>query len=117
MRTGGAERLILRLVKELPFLGPIYADHMALGSELLPHAFFFMDLRAVFDGTRHGLPHDAAKQILNIVEDELLRFDDEVVELINLSFFETLQNSDVLPRLKPWMGPNLLRIYPLYRAD
>lgn len=94
MRTGGDERLITRLVRELPFLRPLYEEHLAPDGELLPSVFFYSDLRPVFDGSGSDLPSDAAKQILDIVEDELSTFDDDVVELINMAFFESFQNTD-----------------------
>ncbi|PIB93372.1 hypothetical protein [Caulobacter sp. FWC2] len=111
MITGGGWVLARRLVDEFSFLAG-YLDEN--GAEL-PYTFFWA-LGAVLAGQDETVTVDAPARILARIDDALATGDDDIVELVH-SMFETHREGEFLPGLKPMMGPALLRIYPMYRAD
>ena len=96
---------------QFPFLAA-YLDEPAAER---PYGFFW-SLEAALAGRDPTAPADAPARILAVIEEALATGDDDVIELVH-SMFETHREGDFLPGLKPMMGPALLRIYPIYRAD
>jgi hypothetical protein len=100
--------LIERLLAAVPELRPIYDEHVSDNDGLLPHVFFG-------DVTRFAIGNAGTPTIANllrVLDEALSDADDEVREVVSVSFVENLADEKAaLKLMKPKMGLNLRRAF------
>lgn len=108
------------LLQRAPELRPLLDEHIQQYDELLPHVFFGDVTRFVMDRVRAeggaGNHDPVARRILGFLEDAMASSDENVQELVSVSFLENLDPSDpAYEELKAMLGPNLRRELENYR--
>ncbi|MBE3584552.1 MAG: hypothetical protein IMX01_10635 [Limnochordaceae bacterium] len=115
MNTSAVD-FIQRLVRQFPILQPLYEEHLADYDELLPHVFmgdFTRWLISVYSGDQKlGNAESTIRAILDYVERAFVEGDEELKELIAVSFLENLplpgeQHASILR----FLGSELIREY------
>lgn len=105
------ELFIERLLRTVPELKVVYAEHLADNDNmLLPHVFMGDVVRFIVAeaNSADGLP--ILQKLTQHLESELGAGSAEATELIRASFVENLIDEKVtVDKLKPFMGSNLLR--------
>jgi hypothetical protein len=107
----------------VPALEPLYQEHMADYDELLPHVLMGDVTRLAMQLHVQALrgaaeARDQLTQLLHILEEEMQSSDDEVQELIAVSFLENLERDDPqFPDLRNQLGQNLLAALDSLDAD
>lgn len=109
---------IERLVSSYPRLKPIFDEHVSDNfGEVLPHLFFgdltryavsrFLEVES--GALPQGLEAEPElRQLLNDLEDAYADGDEEVQELISVSFLENLPRpGEEASGLRNWLGPEL----------
>ena len=102
--SGNAEDFIRRLILAVPELNDVYRQHLSEQDELLPHVLLGDVTRFVVLNATRGEAADWLARFLSQMDAELLSGNDEVAELIGVSFVENLcgENAAIqalLPRL------------------
>lgn len=102
------------LLQSAPELQSLLDEHIQQYDELLPHVFFGDVTRFVMDRVRtegRAANRDAVvRRILGFLEEAMTSSDENVQELVSLSFLENLDPSDpAYEELKAMLGPNLGR--------
>jgi hypothetical protein len=109
--SAAAARCITQLLERVPELRAVYDEHVHDYDELLPHVFLGDVTRYVVQQVRSGettLSTERIRRILESVEQYLASGDEEVEELVWVSFAENLSEyDDVLTCLRGMIGPNL----------
>ena len=108
---------VSQLLDRVPELGSLYDEHIQDNNELLPHVFFGDVTRYVVQEMRcrESQPSQPVQRILSFLEQCMVSGDEQVNELISVSFLENLLGEDdVLANLKKLMGPNLAREFAAY---
>lgn len=98
------------LLDKVPELRPVYDEHIHDNGELLPHMFFGDVTRYAVQQVRWGEmgPAKPVERILQVLDQSMGSGDEQVKELIAVSFIENLvEHDDVLESLKGLVGPNL----------
>lgn len=97
MSSSASELLVERLVAAAPGIKPLYDAHLVNYDELLPHVFFGDVSRYVTqnfasrnDGSLPGECAGDAGRILKVLEDAVKAGDQEVLELVSVSFLENI---------------------------
>ncbi|HEV2500238.1 MAG TPA: hypothetical protein VGY31_11730 [Terriglobia bacterium] len=108
------------LLQSAPELRPLLDEHIQQYDELLPHVFFGDVTRFVMDRVRTeggaGNQDAVVRRILGFLEEAMASSDENVQELVSLSFLENLDPSDpAYEELKAMLGPNLRRELENYR--
>lgn len=101
-------------------LKKLYDDHIIEYDELLPHVLMGDVTRLVIDrATRFGNQHAVELQrILDYFERALLGSDEEIANLIVISFLENLEQSDESYRVvKSLLGKEMKRYLSLIEAS
>lgn len=99
-----------KLLEQVPELRPVYDEHIHDNDDLLPHMFLGDVTRYVVQQVRSGDmgPTKPVSRILEFFEWCMVSSDDQVKELVSVSFVENLaEHDDVLARLKGLIGPKL----------
>ena len=99
-----------KLLEQVPELRSIYAEHIHDNNEILPHMFFGDVTRYVVQQVHSGAmgPSKPVGRILEVLEHCMASGDEQVKELVSVSFIENLvEHDDVLARLKGMMGASL----------
>lgn len=108
---------IEQLVGRYPGLKPIFDEHVSDNfGEVLPHLFFGDLTRYVvakFTDTQKGAPEDAKaesdlRRLLNDLENAYADGQEEIQELISVSFLENLPRpGEEASGVRTWLGPEL----------
>jgi hypothetical protein len=107
---GSTAVFVDRLVNEVPELAEVYRQHLADCGLLLPHVFMGDVTRYVVSQVMSSSPTEPVSRILNLLERGLQSDDQQVKELIGVSFIENLSDEEVaLHRLLPQFGEALRR--------
>lgn len=116
MRHG--ELFIERLLGVAPELKEMYDEHVADNDVLLSHVFMGSVTRFVIASARDVDSLSVVQRLLDYFESQLVGGDAESIDLIRASFVENLIGEQmVVNKLKPMMGPALLReVGVVYRA-
>jgi hypothetical protein len=99
-----------KLLDQVPELRYVYDEHIHDNNELLPHVFLGDVTRYVVHRVRLGEtgPAKPVERILSVLEQYMGSGDEQVKELVSVSFVENLLKHDkVLASLKGLIGPNL----------
>jgi hypothetical protein len=108
---------ISQLLDRIPELNSAYEEHIRDNGELLPHVFLGGVTRFVVREMRsqEASPSKPVQRIIEFFEQCMASGDEQVIELISVSFLENLLGEDdVLPNLKKLMGPNLVRQFEAF---
>lgn len=107
---------IERLVERCPGLKPVLDEHVSDNfGEVLPHLFFgdltryavsrFLEIEA---GARHQHADLELRALLTDMEDAYADGDEEIQELISVSFLENLPRpEEEAAGIRAWLGPQL----------
>lgn len=101
---------IAQLLERVPELRSTYDAHVHDYDELLPHVFFGDVTRYVVQQVRSGEmgPSKPVGRLLECLERCMASGDDQVKELVSVSFIENLaEYDDVLAVLRGLLGPKL----------
>jgi hypothetical protein len=99
-----------KLLEQVPELRHVYDEHIHNNDELLPHVFLGDVTRYVVQQVYLGEtgPAKPVERILSVLEQGMGSGDEQVEELVSVSFVENLvEHDDVLASLKGLIGPNL----------
>jgi hypothetical protein len=99
-----------KLLEQVPELRSVYDEHIHDNDELLPHMFFGDVTRYVVQQVHSGEmgPSTPVGRIFDSLERFMAFGDDQVKELVSVSFIENLAAyDDVLTVLRGLLGPNL----------
>ncbi len=110
--------LIERLVAKYPRLKSIFDEHVSDNfGEVLPHLFFGDLTRYVISrlldvesgvGPKHADAEQELRALLNDLEDAYATGDEEIRELISVSFLENLPRpGEEASGVRAWLGPEL----------
>jgi hypothetical protein len=103
-----ADLFVDGLVKEVSALQPVLDKHLAANHELLPHVFFGDLTRFVVSGFSDRPEHRAdAEKILLLLEDAMGSPDEDVQNLVSVSFCENLTGEEPLDAIRAAMGSRL----------
>jgi len=105
------------LLTRVPELKPVYDEHMHDYEELLPHVFLGDVTRYVVTQARCGeiSPGRPLDRILDVLNQCLAGGDEQVKELVAVSFVENLlEHEEVLTILKELIGPHLQKEFKDY---
>jgi hypothetical protein len=116
--VGATEHLVLesedalfveRLVTEVPALRPLFDDHLAFHDyDLLPHVFFGDVTRFVVSGFSDDPERRSdAEKILALLEEAIASPDEDVQNVVSVSFCENLLGERPLDAIRAAMGPRL----------
>ena len=109
--------LTMELLRNVPELGSIYDEHMRDYEELLPHVFFGDVTRYVVEQVRSGATgsRSSVARIVHALEEGLVKGNEDVLELISVSFLENLAAyDDVFIALKQIAGSHLVKAMNAY---
>lgn len=110
-------QLVRKLLAAAPTLSAVYCKHITDNDELLPHVFFG-DLTRVCTrtvGISTIADHSDVGRILDLLEREFITGDEDVKELISVSFLENLvQTESYYSTIKAYLGPSLTRELETY---
>lgn len=118
-------RFVEMLVSRVPELKPVFDEHIRDNDELLPHVFmgdvtrFVVDLHAdiLKGGAASTASSDALLRILSTLESAMRSDDEEVRELIAVSFLENLEQDDPnYAKLKSLLCESLLEQLTKYEG-
>ncbi len=101
---------INKLIDQVPELRYVYDEHIHDNDELLPHVFLGDVTRYVVQQVRLGETGSAkpVERILSILDQGMGSSDEQVKELISVSFVENLvEHDEVLASLNGLIGLNL----------
>jgi hypothetical protein len=97
-----------RLVAEVPALQPLLSEHLDFNHELLAHVLFGDVTRFVVSGfAEHPERRRDADKILILLEEALGSPDEDVQNLVSVSFCENLLGEEPLEAIRAAMGPRL----------
>jgi hypothetical protein len=112
---------IRKLLELVPELQPVYDEHISDNHELLPHVFMGDVTRYVVQRVCSGEEEEEqpVMRIIDHLEQCMATGDDQVKELVSVSFVENLLGNDnALAKLKDVMGPALAKeVETYYRGD
>ena len=111
------------MAARFPGLEPVLAEHIKDNQEILPHLFFGDMTRYALSSVRVGRPDQTPElhRLLDLLEEAFSGGDEELQELIAVSFLENLQSTgDKGAHIITMLGPNLTKqwhlIWPPPRA-
>lgn len=100
--------LVDRVVAVAPALLPVLGEHLADNRELLPHVFFGDVTRFVVSGfSDHSERRADAEKVLALLEEAIGSPDEDVQNLVSVSFCENLLGEKPLEAIRAAMGPRL----------
>jgi len=101
--------LVDRLAREVPCLTPLLTEHLADFGEVLPHVFFFAELTPFLIGLKDGSEADKAALLttLSMLEEAWKEGQEDVTNVIAVSFIETLQGYGELRAMQTFFGPEM----------
>lgn len=108
---------INRLLEQVPELRPVYDEHIHDNGELLPHVLLGDVTRYVVQHMRSGEVEASRTvgRILDCLEHCMVSGDEQVKELVSVSFVENLLgHDDVLASLRRLVGPSLAKEIETY---
>lgn len=113
------------LLLQVPELKPVFDEHIHDNDELLPHVFMGDVTRFVVDLHENALKGDAAstassdalRRTLDTLESAMRSGNEEVQELIAVSFLENLDQDDVnYTKLRSLLGESLVEQLTKYEG-
>ena len=111
------KNLVTQLLDRVPDLKSTYDEHLRDNHELLPHMFLGDVTRFVVREMRsqEARPSKPVRRIIEFFEQCMASGDEQVIELISVSFLENLLGEDdILANLKKLMGPNLAKQFEAF---
>ncbi len=110
---------VQRLIERVPELRGMYQQHVQFNGELLPHVFLGEVCGYVEEQVRSGdvTGQGLLRRIVDFFECAIASGDEDVQELISVSFVENLAwQEDVFERIEGLLGENLRREFQTYRS-
>ena len=109
MSGTACRELVALLVKAVPRLRALYEEHISWNDELLPHVLFGDITRFIMEGlAAEGKALQDAKRVLAILEHAMGSADEDVQNLVSVSFLENLdQEASMYESIRAALGPNL----------
>jgi hypothetical protein len=104
------EDFVAELLVHVPELRSVYDEHINDNDELLPHMFLGDVTRYVVRQVEDNAidTSQSVSRILCLFENEIVNANEDIQELISVSFLENLcGHEDIVTRLGSLMGPNL----------
>ena len=93
------------MIRQTPDLKPAYDEHLKNNDELLPHVFFGDVTRFVITKIESSENHEMIAKLLEYLEEGLQSGDEEIENLIGVSFAENLLGeTKTIKLLNPFMG-------------
>lgn len=106
--------LVDELVERFPALRPAYEEHLRDNNELLPHLFFW-DVTKYAERLYASGETDTLQRLLNFLERAWADGPQEVEELIQVSFIESLGPwEDEKASMRQMLGPHLADAWSWY---
>ena len=102
------KRFIEDLLEKVPALVPIYDEHLRDYDTLIPHVFLGDVTRFVVALVNESPLSNELKAVLDVLEVAMSKEDEEISELISVSFLENLIGEVRLEDIKIMLGKNLL---------
>lgn len=104
------EQFARKILAIVPELHETYKAHIDNNDELLPHVFLGDITRFILHASKMIDQRDAITRLLKVLEDGLLSDQDEIVELVTVSFIENLCGEDeAIAFMHPQLGDTTKR--------